>query len=95
MLFPVGDYLKPTLREMAAAKGLPIASKHDSMDLCFVADDDYRRFLKDWAAQAMQPGPIVTRAGKTLGEHGWPAGLHHRPAQGVRYWGSERAVLCA
>ncbi len=69
VLFPVGDYLKPTLREMAAAKGLPIASKHDSMDLCFVADDDYRRFLQDWAAQAMQPGPIVDRAGQRLGEH--------------------------
>ena len=69
VLFPVGDYLKPTLREMAAARGLPIASKHDSMDLCFVADDDYRRFLKDWAARAMQPGPIVNRAGQELGEH--------------------------
>ncbi len=69
VMFPVGDYLKPTLREIAAAKGLPIASKHDSMDLCFVADDDYRRFLQDWAAQAMQPGPIVDRAGQTLGEH--------------------------
>ncbi len=69
VLFPVGDYLKPTLREMAAARGLPIASKHDSMDLCFVADDDYRRFLQDWAAQAMQPGPIVSRSGEMLGEH--------------------------
>lgn len=70
VLFPVGDYPKSEIRRMAAERGLPIASKHDSMDLCFVADDDYRRFLQDWADGAMQPGPIVNRAGEILGEHG-------------------------
>lgn len=69
VLFPVGDYLKPDLRQMAADRKLPIASKHDSMDLCFVADDDYRRFLRDWATNAMQPGPILDRAGNELGQH--------------------------
>jgi tRNA-uridine 2-sulfurtransferase len=69
VLFPIGDYPKPEVRRMAATRGLPIASKHDSMDLCFIADDDYRRFLQDWAAQAMQPGPIVNRQGQVLGEH--------------------------
>ena len=43
--------------------------KHDSMDLCFIADDDYRRFLQDWASEAMQPGPIVDRQGVVYGEH--------------------------
>lgn len=70
VLFPVGEYPKPQVRELAAARGLPIASKHDSMDLCFVADDDYRRFLQDWAAAAMQPGPIIDRQGNRYGEHG-------------------------
>jgi tRNA-specific 2-thiouridylase len=69
VLFPVGDYPKPEVRQMAAARGLPTASKHDSMDLCFVHDDDYRRFLQDWAAEAMRPGPIVDRQGHILGEH--------------------------
>ena len=74
VLFPVGDYAKPEIRRIAAERGLPIAGKHDSMDLCFVADDDYRRFLRDWAADAMQPGPIVDSHGKSLGEHeGLPA----------------------
>ena len=54
---------------MAAARGLPIASKHDSMDLCFVVDDDYRRFLRDWAAEAMRPGPILDRSGRVYGQH--------------------------
>ena len=74
VLFPVGDYPKVQVRAMAAERCLPIASKHDSMDLCFVADDDYRRFLRDWAADAMKPGPIMDRQGKIYGEHqGLPA----------------------
>jgi tRNA-specific 2-thiouridylase len=69
VLFPIGDYPKAQVRQMAAERGLPVASKHDSMDLCFVYDDDYRRFLRDWAADAMRPGPIVDRSGRSLGRH--------------------------
>jgi len=69
VLFPVGDYPKPEVRRLAAARGLPVASKHDSMDLCFIFDDDYRRFLRDWAAEAMRPGPIVDRRGRIYGQH--------------------------
>jgi tRNA-specific 2-thiouridylase len=69
VLFPVGEYTKAKVRAMAAARGLPVASKHDSMDLCFVADDDYRRFLQDWAADALRPGPIHDRQGRVRGEH--------------------------
>jgi tRNA-specific 2-thiouridylase len=69
VLFPIGDYPKAEVRRIAAARGLPVASKHDSMDLCFIFDDDYRRFLRTWAADAMQPGPIVDRAGRSYGEH--------------------------
>lgn len=69
VLFPIGGYTKPQIRAIAAARGLPTASKHDSMDLCFVFDDDYRRFLRDWAADAMQPGPILDRTGREWGRH--------------------------
>jgi tRNA-specific 2-thiouridylase len=69
VLFPIGDYPKPLIRQMAAKRGLPVASKHDSMGLCFIADDDYRRFLRDWTANAMRPGPIVDRCGQVWGEH--------------------------
>ncbi|MEZ4623203.1 MAG: tRNA 2-thiouridine(34) synthase MnmA, partial [Caldilineaceae bacterium] len=74
VLFPIGDYPKSEIRQLAAARGLPVASKHDSMDLCFIFDDDYRRFLQDWATAAMKPGPIVDRQGRHYGEHqGLPA----------------------
>ena len=69
LLFPVGDYTKDEVRRMAAARDLPIHSKHDSMDLCFVVDDDYRRFLNEWAPAAMTPGEIVDIGGNVLGMH--------------------------
>jgi tRNA-specific 2-thiouridylase len=68
-LFPVGDYTKAQVRAIAEQAGLPVASKHDSQDLCFLADGDYRRFLREHAPGAIQPGPILTRDGQQLGQH--------------------------
>lgn len=66
-LFPVGDYTKPEVRAIAAELNLPVAKKHDSQDLCFLADGDYRRFLREHIP--VQPGPIQLRDGTQLGEH--------------------------
>jgi tRNA-specific 2-thiouridylase len=68
-MFPVGEYAKPVVRELAAKFGLPTASKHDSQDLCFLGDGDYRRFLRQHAPEVMVPGPIVRRDGSVVGEH--------------------------
>jgi tRNA-uridine 2-sulfurtransferase len=68
-LFPVGEYAKPVVREIAARFGLPTASKKDSQDLCFIGDNNYRRFLSDHAPEVMVPGPIVRRNGEVIGEH--------------------------
>ena len=74
VLFPAGEYTKPQVRALAAERGLPTASRVDSQDLCFVADGDYRRFLADHAAEAVQPGPIFDTRGRQLGtHHGLPA----------------------
>lgn len=70
VLFPVGEYTKAQVRQMAAERGLPVASRRESQDLCFLADGDYRRFLRDWApADAIRPGPIVDSRGRVLGRH--------------------------
>lgn len=68
-LFPVGEYTKPQVRALAAARGLPTASRVDSQDLCFITDGDYRRFLGEQAPDAVQPGPILDTTGRQLGEH--------------------------
>jgi len=68
-LFPVGDYPKPEIRQIAEKYGLPTASRKDSQDLCFLAGEDYRNFLQRNAAEMLKPGEIVTREGESLGAH--------------------------
>jgi tRNA-uridine 2-sulfurtransferase len=69
-LFPVGEYAKTEIRQIAEKHGLPTASRKDSQDLCFLAGEDYRNFIKRNAAEMLKPGGIVTRDGRTVGEHG-------------------------
>jgi tRNA-specific 2-thiouridylase len=74
LLFPIGDYTKPQIRELAESFGLPVAAKADSQDICFLPDGDYRRFLRECVPEAMAAGPIVDVRGQKLGEHqGLPA----------------------
>jgi tRNA-specific 2-thiouridylase len=68
-LFPVGDYPKTEIRAIAERHGLPTASRRDSQDLCFLAGEDYRNFLQRHAADMLRSGQIVTRAGRSIGEH--------------------------
>ena len=68
-LFPVGEYPKSEIRQMAEALNLPVYNRPDSQDLCFLAGEDYRNFLQRNAAEMLVPGEIVSRAGKVLGQH--------------------------
>jgi tRNA-specific 2-thiouridylase len=68
-LFPVGDYTKPQIRQMARDLGLPVAERPESQDLCFLADNDYRRFIGQHAPGAARPGPIVRGDGTVIGTH--------------------------
>jgi tRNA-uridine 2-sulfurtransferase len=69
-LFPLGGYLKSQVREMAAAYGLAVAEKPDSQEICFIPDDDYKRFLREEAGLEHIPGPITDTQGHRLGTHG-------------------------
>jgi tRNA-specific 2-thiouridylase len=68
-LFPLGDYTKAQVRSMAAAFGLPTATRPESQDACFLADDDYRKFLTRQRPEVARPGPILDSGGKVIGEH--------------------------
>jgi len=68
-LFPVGEYPKPEIRKIAESFGLPTASRKDSQDLCFLAGEDYRNFLRRNAPEINQPGNIETPDGKVIGQH--------------------------
>jgi tRNA-uridine 2-sulfurtransferase len=68
-LFPVGEFAKPVVRDLARKFNLPVASRADSQDLCFLANRDYRAFLNRHVPQVGKPGPIVNTAGDVVGEH--------------------------
>lgn len=68
-LFPIGDFSKPEIRKIAESFGLPTASRQDSQDLCFLAGDDYRNFLKRNAENFSNPGKIISKSGEMIGEH--------------------------
>jgi tRNA-specific 2-thiouridylase len=67
--FPVGELTKDAVRDRARALGLVTADKPESQEICFIPDDDYRRFLRARVPQAFRPGPIVDTGGRVLGEH--------------------------
>ncbi len=69
-LFPLGEYTKQEVRQIAHRYNLPVAERPDSQDLCFVgADGDYRQFLLRFAPQAHKPGEIMDLQGNILGHH--------------------------
>lgn len=67
-LFPIGEYTKPQVREMAAARGLSTAAKKDSQGICFVGQIGIRDFIRQYVDQ--KPGNIIDKkTGKKLGSH--------------------------
>ncbi len=68
--FPLGDYTKPQVRAMAAERGMRVATKAESQEICFVAKNDYRGFIDRYAAsrmaeQAAAPEPVAVGAGRS------------------------------
>jgi tRNA-specific 2-thiouridylase len=68
-LFPVGEYPKAEIRQIAERLDLPVYKRPDSQDLCFLAGEDYRNFIQRNAAEMLKPGEIVRRDGGILGQH--------------------------
>lgn len=68
-LMPLGGYEKDEVRAVARRYQLRTAEKPESQELCFIADDNYKRFLKDRIPEKIQEGDIVDQGGRVLGEH--------------------------
>jgi tRNA-specific 2-thiouridylase len=67
-LFPLGEYVKPTVREMAKERGLFTASKKDSQGICFVGKIGIRDFLSQYVEQV--PGEVIDiKTGVVIGHH--------------------------
>jgi tRNA-uridine 2-sulfurtransferase len=69
VLFPVGAMDKSEVRAYARAKGIVVAEKKESQDLCFVSDGNYQRFLMSRDPAFFAPGRFIGPDGKAVGEH--------------------------
>ena len=68
-LFPLGDSTKPAVRDEATRRGLQVADKPDSHDICFISDGDTGGWLADKLADVNRGGDIVSADGDVLGTH--------------------------
>lgn len=67
-LFPIGDYTKPQVRQLAKKFGLSTAGKKESMGICFVGKVGIKEFLLHELGP-QKPGKIIDSKGKPIGEH--------------------------
>jgi tRNA-uridine 2-sulfurtransferase len=78
-LFPLGGYKKAEVREIAAQRGLAIAVKPDSQEICFIPGGDYKTFITAYLGEQGEEipdtaGELVSTAGEVMGRH---TGIHN------------------
>jgi tRNA-uridine 2-sulfurtransferase len=73
-LFPLGQMKKPEVREAARERGLALAEKPDSQEICFIPGGDYKQFLTAYLEEQNEAmpetaGELVTTTGEVIGQH--------------------------
>ena len=66
---PLGDYTKDEIRAIASEIGLPVAEKAESMEICFIPDNNHGEFIKRAKPNQIRPGYFVDKDGNKLGKH--------------------------
>src|SRR4051794_15603306 len=69
LLFPLGEMRKEQVRAVAREAGLAVADKPDSVEICFVPDNDHARLIRERRPGASAPGAFVDESGRVLGRH--------------------------
>ena len=67
--FPIGELVKADVRAIAHERGLPVADKPDSHEICFIPDGDHASFVEKHAPEAARPGVFTDAAGSVVGTH--------------------------
>lgn len=71
-IFPLGELSKTEVRKLAAAADMRTAETPESMEICFVPDNDYRRFLNQQYPEVVESSPkgdFVNAQGEVIGQH--------------------------
>ena len=92
--FPLGDYSKEEVRQIAASRGLLNAKKRDSQDICFVPDGDYFGFLRRYSGKEYPPGNFEDEAGNVLGTHKGLVGYTIGQRRGLGVSGGRPLYVC-
>lgn len=69
LIFPLGNFTKPQIRQLARDFKLKVAEKQDSQEICFLPDGEYGDFVITYHQEAVKPGHFVDRKGNILGTH--------------------------
>lgn len=69
-IFPLGEYQKAQVREIAARQGFLNAKKHDSQDICFVPNGRYAEFIEGYTGRQYPQGDFLDERGNVIGRHG-------------------------
>jgi len=91
LLLPLGDLYKEEVRSLASKLVLPTSSTHDSQDVCFIPDNDYRSFIARHIT--LEPGDIVDTEGDVLGKHKGLAQYTVGQKQGLGLTSGERIYV--
>lgn len=67
--FPLGEYTKAEIRDIAEREGFVNARRRDSQDICFIPDGDYVEFIRGFKGVSPEAGEYTDESGKVLGRH--------------------------
>jgi tRNA-uridine 2-sulfurtransferase len=93
VIFPLGELRKPEVRKLAVDAGLAGASQPESQEICFIPDDDHRRFLATRLGD--MPGAIVDCAGREVGAHRGVYNFTIGQRKGLRVAGPDASYVLA
>jgi len=69
LLFPLGDYTKERVRDIARGLKLPASQRPESVEICFIPEGDYPSFISRIVPEALRSGPVIGPDGSVLGTH--------------------------
>jgi len=68
-IFPLGQYTKKQVRDIAQKAKLPVSHKNESQEICFIKDNNYKKFINEHKTKNMPKGEFVDSKGSVLGYH--------------------------
>lgn len=68
-IFPLVDYSKDEIRKIASDNNIPVATKSDSQDICFIPDHDYVSYVENRLKTKFKEGNFIDINGNVIGQH--------------------------